>query len=115
MKDMIALYGGEKIKSTPFGTGKRFGAEELRQLEEALEQNTLFYWFGSKVKQLTKKFSELYGIPYCTAVSSGTAAIHTALGAVGVTEGDYYTYYRYGNSDWYSLSECDTSVRGCGS
>jgi len=45
----IALYGGEKVKKTPFGTGKRFGEPELQQVKEALEQNTLFYWFGTKV------------------------------------------------------------------
>ena len=33
----IALYGGEKTKTTPYGTGKRFGKEELTLLEEALE------------------------------------------------------------------------------
>lgn len=84
----IALYGGEKLKNTPFGTGKRFGEPELQQVKEALEQNTLFYWFGNKVKELNKKFAEMYDMPYCVSTSSGTAAIHTALIAAGVTEGD---------------------------
>ena len=34
--EKIALYGGEKAKTTPYGTGKRFGKEELTLLEEAL-------------------------------------------------------------------------------
>jgi perosamine synthetase len=84
----LALYGGEKIKYSPFGTGKRFGKEELKQLEEALEQNTLFYWYGNKVKEFTKKFADMYGSGYCVAASSGTAAIHVALATVGVTAGD---------------------------
>lgn len=84
----LALYGGEKAKKTPFGKGKRFGAEELQQLKEALEQNTLFYWSGNKVKEFTAKFAGKYGVPYCVAASSGTAALHVALGAVGVTTGD---------------------------
>jgi dTDP-4-amino-4,6-dideoxygalactose transaminase len=84
----LALYGGEKVKNTPFGTGKRFGKEELKHLEEALEQNTLFYWFGKKVKELNKKFADMYGAKYCVATTSGTASIHVALGAVGVTAGD---------------------------
>lgn len=84
----LALYGGERLKKTPFGTGKRFGKAELKQLEEALEQNTLFYWAGNKVKDFTKKFANMYGTDYCVATSSGTAAIHVALGAVGVTAGD---------------------------
>lgn len=84
----LALYGGAKTKTTPFGTGRRFGQEELANLKEALDQNTLFYWFGNQVKQLTAKFAEMYGVNHCVATSSGTAAIHVALGACGVTAGD---------------------------
>lgn len=84
----IALYGGEKAKKTPYGTGKRFGDAELQHLKEALEQNTLFYWRGRKVKELNRRFAEMYGVPYCVSTSSGTAAIHTALIAAGVSEGD---------------------------
>lgn len=86
--EQLALYGGPKTKTTPFGTGKRFGNEELANLKDALNQNTLFYWFGHQVKDLTKKFAAMYDMPYCVAASSGTAAIHVALGACGVTAGD---------------------------
>ena len=86
--EKLAIHGGKKVKTTPFGTGKRFGKEELIQLEEAINQNTLFYWLGNKVKEMNKKFADLYGVPYCVATSSGTAALHTALGACGITAGD---------------------------
>lgn len=84
----LALYGGPKVKSVPYGTGKRFGSEELEQLKEALDQNTLFYWQGKKSKELFSRFAEMYGRKYCTGSSSGTAAIHCALAAAGVTAGD---------------------------
>lgn len=84
----LAIFGGEPVKTMPFGTGKRFGESELAQLKEALEQNTLFYWSGAKVKAFCGKLADLYGMPHCVAASSCTAAIHTALGALGVTEGD---------------------------
>jgi dTDP-4-amino-4,6-dideoxygalactose transaminase len=84
----LALFGGEKAKKTPWGTGKRFGTEELKQLEEALEQNTLFYWYGNKVKEFTQKFANMYGMKHCAATTSGSASIHVALGAAGVTAGD---------------------------
>lgn len=86
--EQIALYGGEKTKKTPYGTGKRFGEPELQQLREALEQNTLFYWHGKKTKELCQKFAALAGTEYGVANTSGTAAIHVALGALGVTVGD---------------------------
>ncbi|MFD0959713.1 DegT/DnrJ/EryC1/StrS family aminotransferase [Paenibacillus chungangensis] len=84
----LAIHGGEKTKKNPFGTGKRFGAEEAQQLLEALEQNTLFYHFGSKVKQFLSDFNTMYSVPYSVATSSGTAALHVALGAAGVSVGD---------------------------
>ena len=84
----LAIHGGPKTKTTPFGKGNRFGPEELENLKAALEQNTLFYWFGNQVKQMTARFAEMYGMKHCVATSSGSAAIHVALGACGVTAGD---------------------------
>lgn len=84
----LAILGGQKVKMTPFGTGKRFGVEEATELLEALEQNTLFYHFGSKVKKFLADFNDLYKLKYSVATSSGTAALHVALGAAGVTAGD---------------------------
>jgi perosamine synthetase len=88
IQEQLALNGGPKVKNTPFGTGKRFGFEEAKELLEALEQNTLFYHFGSKVKKFLSDFNDIYGVPYSVAASSGTAAIHVALGAAGITVGD---------------------------
>lgn len=86
--EKLAILGGEKVKTTPYGSGKRFGDEELQQLKEALEQNTLFYWYGNKVKTFLDKFKNMYGAEYAVATSSGTASLHVALGAAGVTAGD---------------------------
>lgn len=86
--EKLAIFGGNKTKTTPYGTGKRFGEEEAIQLREALEQNTLFYWAGSKVKAFTQRFAEMYGARYCVATSSGTASLHVALGALGIGPGD---------------------------
>lgn len=86
--EKLALYGGTPAKTTPYGTGRRFGKEELANLEEALNQNTLFYWHGNMTKRFCQKFAEMYDSKYCVATSSGTASIHVALGAVGVGPGD---------------------------
>ena len=86
--EQLALSGGSKTKTSPYGVGKRFGSEELKELSEALEQNTLFYHQGHKVKKFLEDFNTMYGLKYSVAVSSGTAAIHTALGAAGITIGD---------------------------
>ena len=86
--EKLAIHGGEKAKKVPYGTGNRFGKEELDMLGKALEQNTLFYWLGDMTKSLCTKFADKYGMKYCVATSSGTASIHTALGAIGLEPGD---------------------------
>ena len=63
-ENILALKGGSKVKTTPFGTGQRFGLDEASELLEALEQNTLFYHFGNKVKQFLSDFNDLYGVEY---------------------------------------------------
>lgn len=86
--DLPAVAGGEPAKRTPFGREQRYGEEELQQLREALEQGSLFYAHGNKVRTLEQRFAEMNGVPYAVACSSGTAAIHAALIAVGISPGD---------------------------
>jgi len=43
---------------------------------------------GPKVRQFEKDFSRYVGSRHTVAVNSGTAALHLALDAVGITEGD---------------------------
>jgi dTDP-4-amino-4,6-dideoxygalactose transaminase len=84
----LALHGGPASKPGPYGTGRRFGEEELRQLSEALEQNTLFYTKGRKTALLRERFAARFGVSHAVGCSSGTAALHIALGACGVGPGD---------------------------
>ena len=83
-----AIEGGPKAKQHPYGTGERFGAEEMKELKEALAQQTLFYVTGTKVKGLCANFGKMIGAKHVVATSSGTAAIHVALGVVGIRPGD---------------------------
>jgi perosamine synthetase len=84
----LAVNGGPQAKPTPYGTGRRFGAEELKQLSEALDQNTLFYTKGKKTGELRRTFAARYGVGHCVPCSSGTAALHIALAACGIGPGD---------------------------
>ena len=80
----IALEGGPKAKKHPYGWGKRYGKGELKELREALESGTLFYHSGTKVKKMCRKFGDMIKSKHCVAASSGTAALHVALGTLGV-------------------------------
>lgn len=86
--DKLALYDGMKAKSTPFSTGRRFAEEEIKELTETLEGNTLFYLHGSKTKKMEQKMCEMYGVKHAVACSSGSAAVHCAVAALGIGPGD---------------------------
>lgn len=71
------------------------GEEEKRELLEVIEAGHLFRYgnpenphFRGKVNALEQEFAEYTGAQYCLAVNTGTAALLTALAAVGVGPGD---------------------------
>ncbi|MFA5357169.1 MAG: DegT/DnrJ/EryC1/StrS family aminotransferase [Candidatus Omnitrophota bacterium] len=64
-----------------------FGKEELRLVSECIKTN----WISSEgpfVKEFERKFSGYCGVRYGVACSSGTAALHLGLLALGVKAGD---------------------------
>ncbi len=67
---------------------KPFGAEELRLVYEALRSQHLGGTNGRMVTEFESAFAAAYGVPYAVASSSGTAAIHVALGALDLNPGD---------------------------
>jgi len=84
-----ALQRGDKVRTAPWPTvGRRFGKEELKQLREALEQNTLFYHHGQKTRLMCAKMAKLCGAKFVTPCSSGSAALHGAVKAAGIGPGD---------------------------
>ena len=88
-KDKLAIHGGPKVRDEAMVTsGPRFDESELKELKEALDQQTLFYWYGEKVKTFRQQFATLYGTKHCHMVTSGTAALHVATAAAGITPGD---------------------------
>src|SRR3954447_26581666 len=88
VSDKPAIDGGKPIKSTPYGKAARYGDEELKELHEAIAQGTLFYAAGKKVKALESAFAAKHGAKHAIACSSGTAAIHSATMAVGISPDD---------------------------
>lgn len=62
------------------------GEEEKKAVNEVLNSGMLAQ--GPKVKELEEKFAVFCGSKYAIVVNSGTAAIHTALYAIGIKDGD---------------------------
>ncbi|MFQ5852309.1 MAG: DegT/DnrJ/EryC1/StrS family aminotransferase [Candidatus Binatia bacterium] len=62
------------------------GEEEIQSVIETLRSGWLTT--GPKVKQLEKDFADYVGARHAVAANSGTAALHLALDATGLKEGD---------------------------
>jgi dTDP-4-amino-4,6-dideoxygalactose transaminase len=84
----LAIEGGAPLRTHPFPDRRPFGADDAQQVLEALEQQTLFFPGGRKVYEFEKKFGELYGVRHVVTSTSGTSAIHVALGALNPEPGD---------------------------
>ena len=65
-----------------------FGWQELKLLRQALLSQNLCCIGGQMVPALERDFAEMHGVPYGVASTSGTAAIHVALGALDLNPGD---------------------------
>lgn len=71
------------------------GAEEEELVLQVLRSKALFRYYGPDLENpppmvatLEKEFREMIGTQYALAVTSGTAALETALGALGIGPGD---------------------------
>lgn len=84
----LALNGGVPAVTITNEARKRWGAEELQQLETMMEQSSLFYWNGPQTALLTERFQKHYPLKHVMPCSSGTAAIHIAVAAAGIGPGD---------------------------
>lgn len=86
--DIPAIAGGTPVKQTPYGGGNRYGDEELAQVSEALRQQSLFFAQDGKVRALQNEMARRHGVKHAIATSSGTASIHAAMIAAGISPGD---------------------------
>jgi 8-amino-3,8-dideoxy-alpha-D-manno-octulosonate transaminase len=92
----LAIDGGTPVRSRPlpweFPGGNRIGAEELDLVTRVVQAQSPFRFYGSDLQHMVDTFEnewcEAFGHPHALAVSSGTAALSVAIGALGVGPGD---------------------------
>ena len=65
-----------------------FAGDELRLVYDALRSQHLGGTNGKMVEAFEAAFAAAYGVPYAVASTSGTAAVHVALGALDLNPGD---------------------------
>ena len=86
--EKLAIHGGSKVRTEPFPERTPFGEREEELLLQAVRSQTLFVKSGTFVKELETEFAAFYGTQHAQASTSGTAAIHTAVGVVNPDPGD---------------------------
>lgn len=86
--EALAIKGGKPFRSKPFPRRTPFGDLEIQLLTEAVRSQNLFGLGGAKVTQFEKEFAALYGVKYAVGSTSGTAAIHVAIGTINPDPGD---------------------------
>lgn len=86
--EKLAVDGGVPVRTEPFPARAPFGLEDVAQVLQALQQGTLFFPSGKKVYEFERAFGELYGVGHVITSTSGTSAIHVALGALNLEPGD---------------------------
>jgi len=84
----LAIDGGTPVRTRPMPRRKPFDISDALEVLDALNQQDLFFATGKKVYQFENRFAELYGVAHAVASTSGTSAIHVALGAINPEPGD---------------------------
>lgn len=82
-----AIAGGTPVRETKLFYGHQYIDEaDIKAVTEVLKSDYLTC--GPKVTELEQRLCELTGAKYAVACSNGTAALHIAAMAAGVSEGD---------------------------
>lgn len=88
MSMALAIHGGSPYRMTPFPKRTPFDDREVELVTEAIRSQNLFGPGNRMVPELEHRFAALYGVPHAAASTSGTAAIHVAVGTVNPEPGD---------------------------
>ena len=69
-------------------SGRDLGNDEITLLREVIDSGVLNCTKGTQVKAFERAFAARYSVPHARAVTSGTAACHTAIAAIDPEPGD---------------------------
>lgn len=84
---ILALHGGEPVRKTRLSYGHQYIDEaDIQAVTEVLKSD--FLTCGPKVSQLERKLRQVTVAAHCITVSNGTAALHVACLAAGISPGD---------------------------
>ena len=88
MSEKLAIDGGRKAVTNDLPGWPQFDEKAIKSVEQILRSGKVNYWTGPKGMEFERKFAEWQGSQYAISASSGTAALHIALSALGIGPGD---------------------------
>jgi len=84
----LAIDGGPKSVTNKLAGWPQFDEKAISAVQEVLRSGKVNYWTGPKGMEFERKFAVWQGSKYAISASSGTAALHVALSALGIGPGD---------------------------
>lgn len=85
--DKLAVFGGKPVREKPIYYGHQYlDEEDIEAVVNVLKSDYLTC--GPQIKKLEEKLCKLTGAKYAVVLSSGTAALHAACFAAGISRGD---------------------------
>jgi perosamine synthetase len=89
VKEKLAIDGGTPVlKRSDYANWPIIGADDRRLINEVLDSGIVAGGTAPQVSALEREWADYVGSKYCLTTTSGTAALHMALAAVGVGPGD---------------------------
>jgi perosamine synthetase len=87
-KEKLAILGGEKVHKGTWPDWPVWDQSAEPGIIDMLRSGRWWRGNGEHVEEFEKKYAALMGATQCVAVASGTTALITALGVMGVDAGD---------------------------
>lgn len=87
-KPLLAIDGGGKVWKRPLPKWPAFDRKAGGRVLAVMRSGKVNYWTGDEGRMFEEEFASWLGVRNAVSVSSGTAALHVALAALGVGPGD---------------------------
>lgn len=88
MTRLLAIDGGQPLRSTPMPPWPAPGAVEIEAVSEVLRSGRINYWTGSQGRLLESEYAAHLGRSHAIALTNGTVALELALRAFLIGPGD---------------------------
>ncbi|GFE58631.1 DegT/DnrJ/EryC1/StrS aminotransferase family protein [Geobacter sp. AOG1] len=88
MQNLIAIDGGQPVRTTLFAPWPFFDADEIAAASAPLQSGKVNYWTGAEGREFEREFAAFTGCSHAIALANGTVALELALYALGIGPGD---------------------------